>query len=69
MGKPIFQQAAIEICRQIQNRYSRKFFTAVYWQCWGCVKFSKGDIKKMCFANNSDNRGCNLVNKQFDAHN
>ena len=35
---------AQELCEQIQRRQPIKLFT----QCWGCVRFSKGDPQKMC---------------------
>lgn len=36
----------------------------IFSQCWGCVKFSKGDPKNMCFYKPPDNNACKFVNRQ-----
>ena len=53
---------AIKLCEQIRSEKKVRLFS----QCWGCLKFSKGDLDKMCFANDPNNRGCGLVNKRFE---
>jgi hypothetical protein len=60
--KSIPEDIALQICEQIREEKKVRIFS----QCWGCVKFSKGDAKKMCFYDPPDNRGCKLVNKQYD---
>ena len=55
--------AAIRLCSEIRSEKGVKLFS----QCWGCVKFSKGNPAKMCFSGKSGNRGCGLVNKRYDS--
>jgi hypothetical protein len=50
---------ALEICERVRSRIP-------FSQCWGCVKFSKGDPRKMCFYKPPMNRECQRVNKAFD---
>lgn len=47
------QPLASQLCRQAQDNQIIKVFT----QCWGCVRFSKGDPAKMC----GGIVACNLV--------
>jgi len=61
--KPLPEDIAFQICEQIREEKGVRLFS----QCWGCVKFSKGDIKKMCFYDPPNNRGCTLVNKQYES--
>jgi uncharacterized protein (DUF779 family) len=62
-GKPIPKEEAMKLCSEIRNEKGVKLFS----QCWGCLKFSKGDPAKMCYSSKPDNRGCGLVNKQYDS--
>jgi recombinational DNA repair protein RecR len=61
-GEAIPEVVALQLCSEIRNEKKIKLFT----QCWGCVKFSKGDPAKMCFSSQTDNRGCSIVNKRYD---
>jgi hypothetical protein len=61
-GRAIPEDAALQICTEIREKKKIKLFT----QCWGCVKFSKGNPEKMCFNSKPDNRGCGLINKRYD---
>jgi uncharacterized protein (DUF779 family) len=61
-GKPIPKEEAMKLCSEIRNEKGVKLFS----QCWGCLKFSKGDPAKMCYNGKPDNRGCGLVNKRYD---
>jgi len=62
-GEAIPKDVALQLCSEIRAEKKVKLFT----QCWGCVKFSKGDPAKMCFSSRTDNRGCGIVNKRYDA--
>ena len=64
--KPIPKSEALKICKQIRIDNSKKLFSISKMQCGGCMKFSEGDVSKMCFANGKGNRGCNLVNNIYD---
>ena len=55
------KEIAIRLCDEIREKNQRKLFT----QCWGCVKFSKGDQFKFCMASKPDYSGCNLVNAKY----
>ena len=61
-GEAIPEDVALQVCSEIRAEKKVKLFT----QCWGCVKFSKGDPAKMCFSSQLDNRGCGIVNKRYD---
>lgn len=65
----IAQAEALALCQKIRYENAGKFWSPAYWQCWGCVKFSKGDAAKMCFSNAPGNRGCIWVNQRFDQKN
>jgi hypothetical protein len=56
------EDVAVELCKEIQHEKPARIFS----QCWGCLKYSKEDPKKMCFYDPPKNRGCNKVNKRFD---
>lgn len=51
------QAEAMRICSEIRQQYAGKWWTFAGLQCWGCLRFSKGDPAKMCFSGRSDNRG------------
>jgi hypothetical protein len=51
-GEAIPKDVALQLCSEIRNAKKVKLFT----QCWGCVKFSKGDPAKMCFSSRTDNQ-------------
>ena len=57
---------AWQLCNRIREENRGKWYSLGWWQCWGCVTFSKGDPEKMCLSNKEGYRGCNLVNKQYD---
>lgn len=59
---PIPGDVALAICEKLQKDIGRRVFS----QCWGCVRFSKGDFSRMCAGSKPDHRGCRLVNKEFD---
>ena len=54
-------EEAIELCR----KYREKQKVRVFSQCWGCVRFSKGNPEKMCFYKPPNNNGCKFVNEQY----
>ena len=56
------KDAALRLCDEIRKEKGGKWFS----QCWGCLKFSKGDPPKMCVSSRPDYRGCNLVNVHYD---
>jgi uncharacterized protein (DUF779 family) len=56
------KQEAVKLCSEIRAEKGVRLFS----QCWGCMRFSKGDAEKMCFSSKPDNRGCGLINKRFD---
>ena len=50
-------ETAGRLCQEIRDNQRIKVFT----QCWGCVKFSKGETSKMC----GEVVACNLVLGRF----
>ena len=45
------KDVAWQLCTEIRQEHRGKWYTAAWWQCWGCVTFSKGDPAKMCLSN------------------
>ncbi len=60
------REIAEKICEIIQDERKKKIYSVGEIQCAACLKSSKGDPDKMCFASNKDNRGCIYINKRFD---
>ena len=53
---------AHELCEEVRKEKAEHLFT----QCWGCVRFAKGDERKFCYNSRSDLRGCGLINRRYD---
>jgi len=62
VGEAIPKDVAFQLCEEIRKEKAGRWFT----QCWGCVKFSKGDPTKMCVNSPPDYRGCKLVSERYD---
>jgi hypothetical protein len=60
-GPAIKVETALELCK----KYCEEKGIRAFSQCWGCLKFSKGNPAKMCFYGEG-NRGCKFVNELFD---
>jgi hypothetical protein len=58
----ISEDVAVKLCKEIQHEKPARLFS----QCWGCLKYSKEDHKKMCYYDPPRNRGCKKINKRFD---
>jgi uncharacterized protein (DUF779 family) len=61
-AEPIPKDEAAKLCSEIRKEKGVRLFS----QCWGCMRFSKGDQAKMCYSSKPDNRGCGLVNKRYE---
>ena len=59
------QDIAREICIEIRNDNRGKWFSLRKWQCWGCIKFSKGNNDRMCLKAKPGFSGCNLINTRY----
>ena len=57
-------EEAVELCERFRSKKKVRLFS----QCWGCMKYSKGDPEKMCFYDPPSNRGCKKVNREFDSN-
>ena len=60
------KEEALRLCAEIREENRHKRFSFAAMQCWGCVKFSKGDPAKMCLSSAPGHRGCNLINARYD---
>jgi len=60
----IRRDVALLICAALQQDNGGKWYTPAGLQCWGCLKFSKGDPARMCLSRREGYRGCRLVNKR-----
>jgi len=56
-------EKAYELCKANREKNGARIFS----QCWGCVRYSKEVLEKMCFYNPPHNNACKHVNKMFDA--
>lgn len=65
----ILKEIALRICDEIRKENENKKFGFVKIQCWGCMKYAKGDPNRRCFNSHPGYRGCNLVNKRYDKEN
>lgn len=61
------EDLAFALCGQVRRENLNNPLSFAGLQCWGCVKFSKSDPRKMCINNKPGYRGCYLVNKLYDA--
>ena len=59
------RDVALLLCAAIRQESRGKWYTFAGLQCWGCMKFSKGNPAKMCLSRREGHRGCNLVNKRY----
>ena len=62
-GKDIPREIALKLCDEIRAENKQKWFSIGWLQCWGCYKFTGGDVDKMCLSNEG---GCPLVNKRYE---
>jgi hypothetical protein len=62
--KGIPEKTALKLCEEIRKGKNVRIFS----QCWGCMKYSKGNPARMCFYDGKDNRGCKKVNDMLDRH-
>ncbi len=60
--KSIPREIALKLCDEIRAENKRKLFSIGGLQCWGCFKFTRGDVEKMCL---SSEGGCTQVNKRY----
>lgn len=51
-------EKAVELCQSYRDKNGVRMFS----QCWGCLRFSKGQPQKMCFYKPPNNDGCGKVN-------
>ncbi len=56
------RETAEKLCAEIRAGNQRRRLSPAAVQCWGCMKYSKGDPAKMCLGSRD---GCNLVNKRY----
>lgn len=61
----ISREKAIKLCQEVRRENRRKWFSTAYWQCWGCVTFTKSNPDKMCLRTAEGYNGCALVNRRF----
>ena len=59
------KDSALQLCAEILEKNRGKWYTLAGLQCWGCLKFSRGDPTKMCVSAKPDYTGCNLVNARY----
>ncbi len=62
-AEPLSLETALSTCQQVQASARGRPWSAAWWQCAGCRRFSRGDPQKMCIAAQPGYRGCQLVNR------
>ncbi len=60
------KEIAQQMCVEIREENRGKWYTFNGLWCWGCTAQARGDVRKMCFRNTPENRGCTQVNQRFD---
>ena len=65
-GKDILREVAMKLCDEIRAEHKQRgwfsWFSIWRLNCWGCYKFAKGDVDKLCL---SSERGYAQVNKRY----
>lgn len=56
------REQALRLCEQIRKENGQKVLSLGRLQCWGCYKWSRGEVEKLCLASKE---GCNLVNDRY----
>ena len=64
-GKDIPREVALKLCDETRAENKQKWFSIGRLQCWGCYKWAKGNVEKLCL---SSEGGCNQVNKRYKLH-
>ncbi len=54
-------EIALNFCKSYREEHKVRVFS----QCWGCLRFSKGEPQKMCFYKPPNNDGCKFVNDHY----
>jgi hypothetical protein len=58
-------EKAVELCNTYRDKHKVRMFS----QCWGCIRFSKGNPEKMCFFKPPNNDGCRFVVQEYEKAN
>lgn len=61
------KEVAFQLCDEIRQKYSGKWWTIAGMWCLGCTHASKGDRAKMCVSGAPGYRGCGQVNARYDS--
>ncbi len=64
-AEPLDLETALAACCDVQAGARGRPWSAAWWQCAGCRRFSRGDPEKMCIAAAPGYRGCDLVNRRL----
>ena len=68
-GKDIPPEVALKLCDEIQAEHKQRrwfsWFSIWRLNCWGCYKWAKGDVEKLCL---SSEGGCAQVNNRYKLH-
>jgi hypothetical protein len=61
---------AIALCDQVRAANRGRWWSAAWWQCWGCIRSTGGTedayADKRCIGSAPGYRGCALVNALAD---
>lgn len=66
VANEIPRDVALRLCTEIEAENHGKWYRWGAWMCWGCAKFTKGDMEQRCVANAPGYRGCVQVNARYD---
>ena len=65
-GKEVPREIGLKLCDEIRAEHKQRgwfpWFSIWKLNCWGCYKFAKGDVEKICI---SGERGCAPVKKRY----
>ena len=62
-------QNAIDLCKNVQEKNRRKWWSYYRWWCWGCNKFSKTPEFRCFRTDDGRNTGCPQINRILQSPN
>jgi hypothetical protein len=63
--QPIPFEIAVRLCDEIRKENSCMWHSVAARWCWLCENDARGDVSKMGFSRQPDNRGCPQINARY----
>lgn len=62
---PLSRELALALCAEVQRENRRRRFSFAAAQCWGCIRFTRGNPDEMKMSDRPGYRGCRLINVRY----